>query len=89
VLSVVLWDIKRYGGYMKVTVHVKPSSKKGAFVQPSLTGELLVHVKEPAQDGKANAAIIKLLAKYYETTQANIKIVRGHTSKTKLIEIQE
>ncbi len=74
---------------MKVTIHVKPSSKKGAFVQPSLTGELLVYVKEPAQDGKANAAIIKLLAKYYETIQANVQIVRGYTSKVKIIEVRE
>lgn len=32
----------------KVIIKVKPGSKKGAFVQTSLTGELLVYVREPA-----------------------------------------
>ncbi len=72
---------------MKISIKVKPSSKKGSFVQPSLTGELLVYVKEPAQDGKANQAIIKLLADYYEVSKSQVRICSGHTSRNKIVEI--
>lgn len=72
---------------MKVTIKVKPNSKKGSFVQPSLIGELLVHVKEQAVDGKANKALIKLLAEYYEVPKSQVRIVSGHTSRNKIVEI--
>ncbi len=74
---------------MKVSIKVKPGSKKGSFVQPSLTGELLVYVKEPAVDGKANKALIKLLADYYEVPKSQVRISSGHTSRNKIVEILE
>lgn len=74
---------------MKVTVRVKPGSKKGNFVQPSLDGELLVHVREPAVDGKANRKMIELLSEYYEVPKTRIEIVRGLTSRIKVIKIED
>jgi uncharacterized protein (TIGR00251 family) len=72
---------------MYVEVRVKPGSKKGALVQPSLSGELLVYVREPAVDGKANAAVIKLLADYYNVPKSCIDIVRGRTSRVKIVRV--
>ena len=77
----------RYSNEMYVEVRVKPGSKKGALVQPSLTGELLVYVREPAVDGKANAAVIKLLADYYNVPKSCISIARGRTSRAKIIHV--
>ena len=57
------------------------------MVQPSLDGELLVYVREPAIEGKANAAIIELLASYFEVPKSNFKIIRGHTSRVKVISV--
>jgi hypothetical protein len=74
---------------MKITVRVKPGSKKGSLVQPSLDGELLVYVREPAMQGKANKAVIELLAEYYDMPKSNIEIIRGHSSRTKLISIDK
>ena len=71
----------------KVNIKVKPGSKKGSFVQTSLTGDLLVYVKEPAVDGMANSAIVKLMADYYDTPKSNVKIVGGLKSRNKIIEI--
>lgn len=73
---------------MKVTVRVKPGSKKGSFVQASLTGELLLHVREPAVDGKANRAVIALMADYYEVPKSQVRITGGLTSRDKIIEIK-
>ena len=72
---------------MKVTVRVKPSSKKGPLVQPSLDGALLVYVREPALEGKANAAVRELLAEHYEVPKSKVVLIKGSTSKTKLFEI--
>lgn len=72
---------------MRVEIRVKPGSKKGSLVQPSLTGELLVYVREPAVDGKANAAVIKLLADYYDVPKSCVSIVRGRTSRIKIIHV--
>jgi hypothetical protein len=72
---------------MHVEVRVKPNSKKGPLVQPSLTGELLVYIREPAVDGKANAAVIKLLADYYDVPKSCVVIVHGNTFRTKIIEV--
>ena len=72
----------------EVNVRVKPGSKKGPLVQTSLTGELLVYVREPAIDGRANKAVTELLAKYFEVPKSHVQLVSGHKSKQKRFEIQ-
>lgn len=72
---------------MKVSVNVKPGSKKGPLVQPDLLGGLLVYVREPSLEGKANKAVIELLAKYYEVPKSQVEIVGGHTSKHKIVNV--
>ena len=72
---------------MEITVRVKPGSKKGPLVQLGLDGHLLVYVREPALDGKANTAVRELLAQYYEVPKSQVEIIRGHTSKTKVVKI--
>jgi len=47
----------------------------------------LVKVKEPPKEGKANKAVIKLLAEYFGVSQGSIRIVRGFRSRTKVIEV--
>lgn len=74
---------------IKVRVEVKSGSKKGPLVQPSLTGELLVYVREPAVEGKANKAIIELLAKYYAVSKSCVEISSGHTSRYKLVLVEK
>lgn len=71
----------------EVSVQVKPGSKKGPLVQTSLTGELLVYVREPAIDGKANKAVIELLAKYFEVPKSHVQLVAGRTSRHKRFKI--
>jgi uncharacterized protein (TIGR00251 family) len=73
---------------MKVKVRVKPGSRKGPLVQPSLDGELLVYVREPAVEGRANKAVIELLSKYYGVPKSEIEIVDGHRSRIKYVRIK-
>ena len=72
---------------VKVSVRVKPGSKKGPFVQTALDGSLLVHVREPAVEGKANQAVIRLLAKHFGVSKRDVRLVSGHKSKVKFFEL--
>lgn len=49
--------------------------------------EFRVAVREPAQDGKANRALIELLSDHFRIAKSAIKIVRGLHSRHKLIEV--
>lgn len=46
-----------------------------------------VFVKEPPVEGKANKAIIKAIASYLKIAPSRVEIIRGLTSKEKVMEI--
>jgi len=48
---------------------------------------LKVRVSAPPEDGKANAALIALLAKAFAMPKSAIRIVRGETARIKTIAI--
>ena len=47
----------------------------------------IVEVKEAPINGKANIALVKTLAKYFNIPSSAVRIVSGHASKQKIIEI--
>jgi uncharacterized protein (TIGR00251 family) len=70
----------------RISVTVKPSSKSPSVTQLT-ESEFRVAVREPAQDGKANRALIELLADHFRIAKSTIKIVRGHRSRHKIIDL--
>ncbi len=50
-------------------------------------GSFSVWVKEPAEKGRANKAVIRALAKYFKTPQENAQIIAGSKSRQKIVEI--
>lgn len=72
---------------MKIQLRVKPGAKETA-VEKQPDGIFLVKVKERAQNGQANLAIIEAIADYFEVPKRNIQILRGHTGRNKLLEIK-
>lgn len=71
---------------MKILVAVKPNSKKSEVKKIS-EGEYAVSVNAPAREGKANEAVIELLARHFSVPKSSIRIIRGQTARRKLIEI--
>lgn len=65
----------------------KPITNKETNQQIQENICLFISVKDLAQDNKANFKIIKLLASYFNTQQNRIKILKGKTSKVKMIQI--
>ncbi len=77
---------------MQVSVRVKPGSRKGPLVEEgtSADGDMLtVFVQQRAVDGQSNAAVIELLAKHFDVPKSRIEIVRGHTSRLKVVHIAD
>jgi uncharacterized protein (TIGR00251 family) len=73
---------------MKYTVRIKPNSRKGPLVEPQADGSLLIYIREPAAEGKANTALVELVAGHFGVAKSQVAIVRGHTSRHKIIEVQ-
>ena len=70
---------------MKIHVKVKPNSKTEEL---SWEGDsFIVKVKEPPKEGKANQAVIKLLAQHFGIPQSQVKILSGFRSRNKLVEV--
>jgi uncharacterized protein (TIGR00251 family) len=71
---------------MKLQIKVTPSSSKDCIVG-WLENALKIKVKAPADRGKANKAVIKLLERNLELAKGSISITNGTTSGNKIIEI--
>jgi hypothetical protein len=71
---------------MKIMVKVAPNSRVEA-VSRSEDG-FMVKVKEPPSDGRANKAVVKLLAEYFKVPQSSVRVVSGLGSRNKLIEVK-
>jgi len=70
---------------VKIKVRVTPNSKIEGVIKD---GDMfLVRVKEPAREGRANRAVIKLLADYFGVPQRQIAISSGFASRNKVVEI--
>ncbi|PIV42568.1 MAG: hypothetical protein COS26_01795 [Candidatus Nealsonbacteria bacterium CG02_land_8_20_14_3_00_40_11] len=71
---------------MKIFVRVKPKAKEEK-VEKIDDINFNVQVRALPEKGKANRAVIRVLADYFNIGQANIQIVSGSKSKLKIIEI--
>lgn len=74
---------------MKISVRIKPNSRHREEVVKNDDDTLIVYVKAPAIEGRANAAAIKLLAKHFKVALSKVKLVRGAASKYKLFDIDQ
>lgn len=85
---------------MKIFVKAKPGAKVARVVEETaVTAGLfneekgdavrrfVVSVKEPATDGRANRAIEAALAEHFGVAPSRVRIVRGQTSREKIVEI--
>ena len=62
---------------------VKPYSEEET-IEKVADLQYLLKVKEPAEKGRANAATVKLLRRYFKR---RVRIVRGFSDRDKIIEI--
>lgn len=66
-------------------VRVTPHAKQNKIVETD--GVLRIYTTAAPENGRANDAVIKVLAKYFGVAKSQIKIVRGDTARDKVIKI--
>lgn len=71
---------------MRVEIHVRPSSS-ATTVGGEYDGALVVRVVEPAAAGRATEAALRAVAKAVAVPRRSVRLVRGTTSRRKLIEV--
>ena len=69
-----------------IAVMVKPNTKKAGVAQLA-DGTYRIAVIAPARDGKANEAVIELVARHLRVPKSRVKIIRGFSSRHKLLEV--
>lgn len=67
-----------------VTVQTKARSERVERIDQE---HFRVAVREPPEKGKANQAVIRLLAQYFGVGVSRVAIVAGHTARHKVIDI--
>jgi uncharacterized protein len=70
----------------KIGVTVSPNAKRTQVTKIS-ENEYRVSVDVPPRDGEANQRLLALLAEHFCVPKSTIKILRGHSSRKKFLEI--
>ena len=71
---------------MKIIIKAKPGAVRDVIEKVD-DKNYIVCVKALPVDGKANAAIIKLLAEYFDIAPSLVEIISGHMARVKVVEI--
>ena len=71
---------------MILTVHVKPNAKQESLEWMD-EDTLKISVTVPPEKGKANKAVIELLAKELNIAKTTIELVRGGTTRIKQFKV--
>jgi uncharacterized protein (TIGR00251 family) len=79
------WWATREGG-IEVTVRVVPGARRSELVDVSAAA-LRIRVGAPARDGKANLAVVRLIADLFGVRPSAVAIVRGETLRDKVVAI--
>ena len=72
---------------MKLEIKVFPRSSQEKLVKTD--GTVKAYVKAAPDKGKANKALIALIAKEYKKAKSGIKIIKGKTGRNKIVEVAD
>jgi uncharacterized protein (TIGR00251 family) len=70
-----------------LAVRVIPRAKQNQIVEISSDGTVKIRLTAPPVGGKANRALIELLAGVLDVPAARIEIIAGETGRNKLVSI--
>lgn len=71
---------------MELRIRVTPQARRNLIKQEE--GVTKVYLTAPAVDGKANKALITILAEHYGVRKSHIQITKGLKSRDKTIMIE-
>jgi uncharacterized protein len=71
----------------EIEVRVIPRARRDE-IGGERSGRLLIRLTAPPVDGAANAALCRLVARHAGVTARRVSIVRGQTSRDKLVRVE-
>ena len=71
---------------VKIDLHAQPRARRSAL-ECTGPGTLKAAVTAPAEDGKANKAIVELLAAEWRLPKSAFEVVRGTTARDKTVSV--
>ncbi|MBI2035988.1 MAG: DUF167 domain-containing protein [Candidatus Liptonbacteria bacterium] len=71
---------------MRIFIKLKPSARENR-VRRINKNNFAISVKEPPVGGRANEALTKLLALYFDVPKTSVKLISGLASRKKVVEI--
>jgi len=71
-----------------IKVRVTPRSSQNEISETLTDGTVKIKLKAPPVDNKANEELIKFLSKEWQVAKSKIRIIKGKTSKNKVIQIE-
>ncbi len=74
---------------LKVITHAKKSEVVGDDIDLFGARILRVKISQPPEDGKANKALIELLADYLNVKKNSLTIIAGEKSTHKIVEVNQ
>ena len=84
-MTTAIWKSER-GTFLRVIV--RPNSREKNFLAEISPEVILVNLKSPAREGKANSELVKRLARVLMISAGNIRLVAGHKSKEKTLLVE-
>lgn len=72
---------------MIIRVKVKPNSREGKLEKIG-DGEYLACLKEAPEKGKANLALIKLIARFFDVPATKVRL-KTFSGRKKIVEIED
>ncbi|PIQ75843.1 hypothetical protein COU78_00220 [Candidatus Peregrinibacteria bacterium CG10_big_fil_rev_8_21_14_0_10_49_24] len=77
----------RQNGTVRFYVRAVPGAAQTNATEVLEDQSVKVRVAAPPEGGKANAALLKYLAKEFAVSMSQVRIVSGHAARIKLIEV--
>lgn len=70
-----------------VSAEVRAGAKKRELIYDTARKTFVIRTPKPPEDGKANKDVVDMLAEHFNLPKSAISILRGATSKKKIIKI--
>ena len=79
--------VEEVDGRVRFQVYVKPESNRVALVLEE--DELVFYTDEPPIEGRANASLIRFVARAIGVSTSRVDIVRGLRDRLKIVEVRD
>jgi len=72
----------------RLAIRVQPGARRGGLAGRLADGTWKLAVTAPPEDGRANAAVVELMAELLGLKPRQVRVTRGAGSRSKAIEIE-